>query len=278
MGSARLPHAWPRWPPPPPSFPAVLGAVLSLPGLRRSGPARLLPCPLCLSHPRLSFPGSLPARPHLPGNGLMSHHLPGVTDYAAAPALPGSQGPPAPPLRLLPLAGRNPKSSCKRNSLCEPSHVPPLLPAAPLPPAAHWPQPQFKGTSDLTGNRKPWERDGTDKALSCFREKSTSSPTRTHMSARLRAAQALCRLVIQMETGSFEARCCLRTPLKGPSAGINQRPLPRAGVAAVAPRSGRVRHHAAVVRPGARPPATLPQPRSLLKCQLTRPGRLTPTL
>lgn len=68
---------------------------------------------------------------------------------------------------------------------------PPLLPTAPLPPAAHWPQPQFKGTSDLTGNRKPWERDGTDKALSCFREKSTSSPTRTHMSARLCAAQAL---------------------------------------------------------------------------------------
>lgn len=78
------------------------GTALSLPGFRRSGLARLLPCPLCLSHPRLSFPGSLPARPHLPGNGLMSHHLPGVTDYAAAPALPGSQGPPS-PLRLLPL-------------------------------------------------------------------------------------------------------------------------------------------------------------------------------
>lgn len=76
---------------------------------------------LCFSHPRL-LPRSPPSTsPVSPVNGLM-RHLPGVTDYAAAPALPGSQ---APPLRLLPLAGRNPKSSCKRNSLCEPSHVPP---------------------------------------------------------------------------------------------------------------------------------------------------------
>lgn len=119
---------------------------------------------------------------------------------------------------------------------------PPLLPTAPLPPAAHWPQPQFKGTSDLTGNRKPWERDGTDKAESCFREKSTSSPTRTHMSARLRAAQAHCRLAVPMESGSSGARSCSRTPLKGPSAGINQRALPGAAVAAVAPRSGQLWH------------------------------------
>lgn len=43
--------------------------------------------------------------------------------------------------------------------------------------------------------------------------------------------------MIQMETSLFEARCCLRTPLKGPSPGINQWPRPRAGVAEVAPRS-----------------------------------------
>jgi len=75
------------------------------------------------------------------------------------------------------------------------SPAPPPCPRPPLPPAAHWPQPQFKGTGDLTGNRKPWERDGTDKALSCFREKSTSSPTRTHGCA----ARAGGRIRNQME-------------------------------------------------------------------------------
>lgn len=80
--------------------------------------------------------------------------------------------------------------------------------------------------------------------------------------------------MIQMETSLFEARCCLRTPLKRPSPGINQWPGPRAGKAAVTPRSealGRVRHpgtSAMVVPPGARPPATLPQPWNVFKCLL----------
>lgn len=44
-------------------------------------------------------------------------------------------------------------------------------------------------------------------------------------------------LMIQMETSSLGARSCLRTPLQGPSPGINHGQRPRPGRAAVAPRS-----------------------------------------
>lgn len=91
--------------------------------------------------------------------------------------------------------------------------------------------------------------------------------------------------MIQMETSLFEARCCLRTPLKGPSPGINHWPRPRAGKAEVAPRlevSGRVRHPSTVPQWSRQELSPLPCSHSLgtvFECLLMAlPGHLRPTL
>lgn len=182
--------------------------------------------------------------PSLLVNGLM-RHLPGVTDYAAAPALPGSQAPPHPPR----LAARPPEPSCKRPGLCEPPRGP-LCPPPPSPrPPFHPPHiglsPSLKGpvTSLATENRgkemgliKPGVVSGKNQhpaphAHTCL----PGSARRSHFGS----------LVIQMETSSLRAPSCLRTPLRGPSPGINHGQRPGAGRAAVAPRSeawGRAQH------------------------------------